>query len=262
MDFSGLRVYGKAYKAVLMTKLEYRLDFAIGAFSAGALQLSGLLFLNVALQGLPALGGWTLPEIVFLFGLTGAALGMSELFFNHLWYLPYYVVNGELDRLLLYPVRSLPFFLVTSPELHAFGNLGTGLALMGWAWWKLQLAWWAVPMALWWLACGTLIYTGVLVVLFSMCFVFVGPKFSLPFMANHLLLASRYPLGIYPWAVKWGLIVIIPYGAFGFLPAHWLFHGGSLAWSLVLPGAVAAAVSVAAKFAWEAGLRRYESTGS
>jgi ABC-2 type transport system permease protein len=262
MDLSGLRVYAKAYKAVLMTKLEYRLDFAIGAFSAMALQLSGLLFLHVALQGMPSMGGWSVPEIVFLFGLTGAALGMSELLFNHLWYLPFYVVNGELDRLLLYPVRSLPFFLVTSPELHAFGNLGAGLALMGWSWWTLDLAWWAIPLGLWWVICGTLIYTGVLVVLFSLCFVFVGPRFSLPFMANHLLLASRYPLGIFPWAVKWGLIVIIPYGAFGFLPAHWLFHGGSIAWSAVLPGAATVAVGVAAKLAWEAGLRRYESTGN
>jgi ABC-2 type transport system permease protein len=262
MDASGLRVYGKAFKAVLITKFEYRVDLAIGVFTAGAMQLSGLLFLNVVLQGMPNLGGWNIPQIVFLFGLTGAVLGLSELFFNHLWYLPYYVVNGELDRLLLYPVRSLPFFLITSPELHAFGNLGTGLALMGWGSWQLELAWWAVPLALWWVACGTLIYTGVLVALTSLCFIFVGPKFSLPFMAHHLLMLSRYPLGIFPEAVKWGLIVIIPFGAFNFLPAGWLFHGGKLWWCLAVPAAAAAAAVLIGRYSWEAGLRRYESTGS
>jgi len=40
--------------------------------------------------------------------------------------LPQYVVAGELDRLLTYPVHTLSFFLVTRPELHAFGNLFTG----------------------------------------------------------------------------------------------------------------------------------------
>ena len=34
---------------------------------------------------------------------------------------------GDLDRLLTYPVNSLYFLLITKPELHAFGNLTTGL---------------------------------------------------------------------------------------------------------------------------------------
>ena len=255
------RVYAKAMKAVLMTKFEYRADFALGMLSAAAMQASGLAFLGVVLHGTPALGGWSPPEIIFLFGITGTVLGLSELFFNHLWYLSMYVVGGELDRLLLYPVRSLPFFLLTSPELHALGNLGAGLALMGWSLWKLHLLW-AAPLALWWLLWGTLAYTGVLVVLASMAFVFKGPRLNLPMLGYHLLMATRYPLDIYPWAVRWGLLVAVPFGASNFLPARALFHGGSLWPGLLLPPVAAALCLAAGHWAWTAGLKRYESTGS
>lgn len=255
-------VYGKAFKAVLMTKLEYRADFAIGIVTAILTQCTALFFLDVILRNAPSIGGWSGSQVLLLFGLTAGALGLSELFFNHLWYLPYYIVNGELDRLLLYPVRSLPFFLITSPELHSFGNLASGLALTGWSLALTDAAWWAWPLALFCMACGAVIYTGVLVICSSLSFFFTGPRFGLAMLVHHLLMTSRYPLGIFPEGMRLLLLVVVPFGAFNYLPAHHLFHGGGLWKVAALPLLAAGVVTLLAWKAWETGLSRYEGTGS
>jgi ABC-2 type transport system permease protein len=148
-------VYFSAFKASLQAKLEYRVDLVVGIVTSMLMQGAALSFLLIVLRNTPTLGGWSGREVVFLFGMTAASLGGSEVLFNQIWMLPQYIVAGDLDRLLTYPVRSLLFFLVTRPELHAFGNLLTGLVYITGSLWALHVSWYvwlAIPV---WLLCGT-----------------------------------------------------------------------------------------------------------
>ena len=61
-------------------------------------------------------------------------LGLSEATMNGIWMLPFYLIAGELDRLFVYPVRSLPFVLISRPELHSLGNFASGAVAVGVAW--------------------------------------------------------------------------------------------------------------------------------
>ncbi|HET9870538.1 MAG TPA: ABC-2 family transporter protein, partial [bacterium] len=215
-------VYWATFKASLQAKLEYKLDFAIGLLTSTMLQLAALGFLWVVFHQASHLQGWDQAQVVFLFGLTATALGLSELFFNHIWMLPYYIVMGDLDRLMVYPVRSLPFLLISRPELHSFGNLATGLVLCGASLGHLHRPWFDYALVPLWAACGSLIYTSALVAFSSLSFRFVGP-FSYSLMIPHALLqASRYPLNIYPGALHYGLLVLVPFGAFNYLPGGWV----------------------------------------
>jgi viologen exporter family transport system permease protein len=74
--------------------------------------------------------------------------------------------------------------------------------------------------------------------------------------------ATRFPLGIFPKAVKWTLLFVVPLGAYQFLPGLWLFRGGSPLVGLLAPPAVAVIMAALAWFTWEAALNRYESTGN
>src|SRR5689334_9912711 len=109
----SLDVYLRAYSASLQAKLEYRTDFVIGVLTSMMMQAASLSLLWIVLGNVPNLAGWSAPEVLFLFGMTAACVGGSELFFNQIWVLPLSIVQGDLDRLLTYPVRALPFFLVT-----------------------------------------------------------------------------------------------------------------------------------------------------
>ncbi len=115
-----------AFNTSLQAKFEYRVDLILGIVTSCMLQLSAWAFILVIFNQTQALNGWSRDQIMLLFGIVAASLGTSELLFNHIWMLPYYVVMGELDRLMTYPVDSLYFLLITKPELHSFGNLLTG----------------------------------------------------------------------------------------------------------------------------------------
>jgi ABC-2 type transport system permease protein len=259
---SQLRVYWQAYSASLQAKLEYRTDLVVGIVTSMMMQAASLSLLWTVLRALPTLGGWSPAQVLYLFGMTAACLGGSELFFNQIWILPSAIVMGDLDRLLTYPVRALPFFLITRPELHALGNLLTGFLYVAASLHWMHAAWYVwLAAPLFWL-CGMLIYTSVLVWFGSLSFRFVGPQLSSMMIGHNLLQATRYPLGAYPRWVGWLLLVVFPLGSFHYLPGSVLFGKGA---PLIALGAapLAALITVLlAQKAWNVGLRRYDSTGS
>jgi len=254
--------YFSAFRAALQAKLEYRTDLVVGMLTSVLLQLAALSFLIVVFRNAPALAGWSGPQVVFLFGMTAACLGCSEFFFNHIWMLPQYIVSGDLDRLLMYPVHSLAFFLITRPELHAFGNLLTGAVLVVGSLVTLQAPfylWLLVPL---WCLCGSLIYTSLLVVFGSLSFKLLGPYSHYLLVPHNLLQATRYPLSVYPTWLFYALLVVVPFGSIHFLPASFVFGKGLGVWCLFAPPLAAAVCMLQAQWFWNWGLRRYESTGS
>ncbi len=255
-------VYLAAFKASLQAKLEYKVDLVVGVVTAVLLQAASISFLWIVLRNTPALAGWNGREIVFLFGMTAACLGASEVLFNQVWLLPQYIVAGDLDRLLTYPVRSLWFFLLTRPELHAFGNLLTGAVCIVSSMWWLHPPWFVwLGLPVWWV-CGTLIYTAVLVVSASLSFRYVGPFAQQMMIAHNLLQASRYPLAIYPNWLKALLLLLVPFGTFHYLPGRVLFGKTAALWGLGAAPLATVITLFIAHWAWNAGLRHYESSGS
>ena len=255
-------VYVEAFKASLQAKFEYRVDLFVGIFTSLLLQGAALSFLFIVLRSTPTLGGWSGRQIVFLFGMTAASLGASEALFNQVWMLPQYIVLGDLDRLLTYPVRSLLFFLLTRPELHSFGNLLTGAVYVVGSLWSEHApvyVWLGVP--IWW-ASGTVIYTAALVVFASLSFRFVGPFAQQLLIPLNLLQASRYPLPVYPGWLQKLLLFVIPYGTIHYLPGRVLFGKSASFWGLGVAPLAALVTALFAQWAWNSGLRRYESTGS
>jgi len=258
----GKNIYIEAFKASLQAKFEYRVDLLVGVFTSLLMQGAALSFLLIVLRNAPTLAGWSGREVVFLFGMTAASLGASEVLFNQVWMLPQYIVAGDLDRLLTYPVHSLLFFLVTRPELHAFGNLLTGAVYVVGSLSGLHAPWYVwLGLPVWW-ACGTLIYTAALVVFACLSFRFVGPFSQQLLVPLNLLQASRYPAAIYPGWLQKLLLFVIPYATFHYLPGRVLFGKTASLWGLVVAPLAALLCCLVAQAAWNAGLRKYESSGS
>ncbi len=258
----NLGFYWTAFSAALQSKFEYRVDFLLGIVTACMMQLSSLAFVWVIFHQTQGLNGWTADEVIFLFGMAGAALGFSELFFNHIWSVPGYIVTGDLDRLLTYPVNSLYFLLITRPELHAFGNLVTGLTIASVALAHLNAPWYTWILLPFFAFCGCLIYTAALVIFASISFKFVGPS-PLHLMIPHALLnATRYPISIYPFLVQLLLLFFIPYGAFHYLPAGLFLQKALSPWTILICPLSALLFFWEAGVAWRWGINQYESTGS
>jgi ABC-2 type transport system permease protein len=259
---SAVRFYLKLYLVALKARAEYRVDFAVGVITALSSQASALAFFWMVFTHAPAIGTWSSTEVLFLFGMTAMVLGLSEATLNGIWMLPFYLVTGELDRLFVYPVRSLPFVLISRPELHSLGNFASGAISVGVAW---SLA--PPPVAAYillpiWVVAGALIYTSAVVIVASLSFIVLGP-FAWHMMAvHHLLGSSRYPTSIYPRWLQILTLFVLPFGAAIFVPGKWL-RGEFDAWlALTAPLGAATASVFLAFFVWDKLSNRYQSTGN
>lgn len=256
------RVYYTAFKAALLARLEYRGDVILSSLGGIFFQLGPLLAYGVLSHYAPELGGWKKEEMLFLFGMWALCLGISELFFNNIWDFGMQVINGAVDRLLVYPVRSLPFYLVCSPTLHSFANILAGTLMVGFSLVTLDLPYYAWLMIPFWAACGTAIYTATLVILASTSTYAPNVGGDLLWFLAQLNWAARYPLNIYPFALRVALLSVPPLAAYHYLPGEWLFHQAPLWQATLAPLGAALGISYLAVKMWEFGLNRYESTGS
>jgi ABC-2 type transport system permease protein len=251
-----------AFRTTLQTRLEYRADLILGLTGALGLQGAGLGMLWVVLHNRGDLAGWKPAEIGVLFALTTLVQGVSELFFNHVWFTPAYLLRGTFDRLLVYPVRSLPFFLLTSPELHALGNIGGGALLLLLFGHEAGLSPWGLALVPLWVACGSLIHTAILVLCSAGAIRLRGGQFQIFYLVNALLQNTRYPLSIYPTAVQGLLLVLLPLGISIFLPVSALTGRLPWTWAVLGPPLAALVFVSLAWYLWDLSFRSYESTGS
>lgn len=257
-----LSVYLAIYKTALKSRAEYRVDTAVGIVTAIAMQLASFAFFWVVFSRAPELGGWKPAEVLLLFGLTAMVLGFSELTINGIWWLPFYVVDGQLDRLLVYPVNSLTFVLLSRPELHAVGNFTTGAVTVAIAWSLVSPPAIALLLIPYWVVTGAVIYTSVLVVVGSLVLKGSGPFATHLFAVHQLFNTARYPASIYPRWLKLLILFVLPFGAAIFVPAEWLRGQGSIAIALIAPGLGALLTLIAATVSWNVAVKGYQSTGS
>ena len=256
-----MRVWWKVFQASVQTRFEYHWDVILRILGAFMVQMSALGFLWVVIHQAGDINGWPVSQVLLLMGLVGMGQGISELLFDNVWRLPSIIVRGDLDRLLVYPVRTLPFLMISYPEIHSIGNFGMGLVFTVTA---LAInhagpaAWLLVPV---WAVCTCLTYTSILLVAASVSFSALGPGDYL-YSFYHLFHANRYPLSAYPKVMQFIFLFIVPFGACIFVPGEWVTGRITGWWWGLLPVPVAGICMVAAILAWKAGLKRYESAGA
>lgn len=250
------------YRVALKSRAEYRVDFAVGVFTAAVMQLAALSFYWIVFSRVRSLGGFSPQGVLFLFGITAMVLGLSELLLNGIWLVPSYIISGEMDRLLVYPVSSLGFVLVARPELHSLGNLASGAIVVGLSWRGMPpplAAPWLLPL---WVVSGATIYTSLLVIAGCLSFGAVGPWSQHYMVVQHVLNAARYPVSIYPRWLQLLMLVVFPIGTATFVPGQWLEGKGSLASAIATPCVAAIAMATVATFSWRRAIRSYQSSGS
>jgi len=257
-----MHFYLRLYLTALRARAEYRVDFLVGVLTATSMQLAAFAFFWIVTSHAPGLGGWSSGEVLALFGLTAMVLGLSEGLLNGIWWLPWYVIDGQLDRLLVYPVKSLVFVLLSRPELHSLGNFTAGAVTFGVAWSMMAAPTWALVLVPLWVVCGAVIYTAALVMIGSVLLKASGPWNTPMLSIHHLLNAARYPASVYPRWLNVLILFVLPFGAAIFFPVSFLRGDGSLFVALAAPPVAAAASAIAAFFVWELALRGYQSTGS
>lgn len=90
-----LKLYGLLWTQNVQSKMEYKLDFLLGNLATILGQIVGIAFVWVIFQRIGDLNGWSLPEIMLIYGIAALPYGLCELLFNGLWKLTYFIRMGR-----------------------------------------------------------------------------------------------------------------------------------------------------------------------
>lgn len=264
----GLRAYGLLAGMWVRSTMTYRASFvmlAAGQFVTTGLDFAGIL---IMFAHTPSLGGFTLPEIAFLYGASGMALGFADLAVGSSDRLGQRVRDGSFDTLLIRPV---PVFAQVASDrfaLRRIGRIAQASVVLGWSLTALDVHWtWdrvlAVPLMV---VSGSVIFGSVFVL--GAAFQFVASDASevqnaFIYGGNTL---TQYPPTVFAKDLVRGVTFIVPLAFVNWMPAlHILGRPDPLGLPAFFDFAsplVATLFCAVAALAWRAGLRGYRSTGS
>lgn len=243
--------------------MEYQVNFLIGASSTVFLQAAGLLAVWVVMSQIPSLNGWTLDEILLVYGLLTLAKSINHMFADNLWTIGHvYIRPGGFDRFLVRPIDPL-FHLLADRFCHdGIGNFLVGAALVAKAMKGLGIA--ATPLTLLYLVVavlsGGVIFIAINLITATSAFWIIEsvPVTLAIFQTSEI---AKFPLDIYRKSISIAMTWAIPYGFASYYPASYLLgrEVGALAW--IGPAVAAVMLAIAYRF-WRFGLRHYGSTGS
>lgn len=198
--------------------------------------------------------GWTIQDMMLLFGIAATSWGFAAYFFGHFTTLGEVIANGRLDYYLSLPKPVLLHVLASKSLGSGMGDILYGFGsfiLSGYLTWDGSLRYALGVLA------GVCIFIGFLTIIQSLSF-WLGNIAALSQIAlSALLTFSLYPSALFNTTTKFILLTLIPAALVGTIPAEFV---RSFSWQSllqILSGALVFLLLAVTIF--RSGLRRYES---
>ncbi|MGC4911056.1 ABC transporter permease [Streptomyces cyaneofuscatus] len=264
----GLRAYGLIVGMWVRSTMAYRASFVMTTF--GNLAATAFDFLTIVLMftHVDALGGYTLPEVALLYGVSATAFGLCDLLLGSMERLGRRVRDGTLDTLLVRPVPVLAQVAADRFALRRIGRILQGLAVLVYALATLDIAWTPLKVAMLpvMVISGAAVFGAVFVA--GAAFQFVAQDASQVQSAFTYGGATllQYPPTIFAKDLVRAVTFVVPLAFVSWLPTLYVLDRDYPLdlpqWVAFLAPVVAVAVGALAGLAWRAALRTYRSTGS
>lgn len=265
---STCRRYFRLYKVLaaqfLKTIMQSKVDFLMGLFGFFLSQIMGIAFLYLVFEQIPDLKGWTLDQLIFIYGFAQIPRGIDHLLTDNIWLVAYrLVINGDFDRYMLRPMNI--FFQVIAEKLQpdALGELLVGTILVARSLAKGIVVTDGLHIALFFVSilAGALIYTSIKLFFASLAF---WVKVSGPFLqaAYDLANFAKYPTEIYAKGIRFLITWVVPFAFVAYLPAGFFLKADASAWVVGIECCIAALFWCAAYGVFVCGTRVYESAGN
>jgi len=159
-------------------------------------------------------GGYTLKQVILLWGIAAGTYGFSHFFFNDSYYLSDTINTGKLDTFIIQPKNVLLSCITSSVDISAIGDLLYGYIML--------LIYGVTPITflLFTLFCitGGFILTAIAVITSSLSFWFGKVELFVNTMNSFMLNFSTYPEGIFKGLIKILFYTIIPIGFVNYIP--------------------------------------------
>lgn len=259
------RLYFKLIKASFRSQFQYKASFLM--LSAASFIAIFMDFIGVwaLFSRFKSVKGWTLDEILILYGVVHIGFSISEAFARSFDKFSILVKNGDFDRILLRPLGSLFQVAASQVQIVKVGRFLQGLVILAIGYIKLHISIFSIQtLILFFSICGTAaLFYGIFILQATLVF---WTKESLELL-NIATYGSRelgqYPISIYNTAFRLFFTIVLPLACVSYFPAASILHHENLPWeiALLVPLVGFLFLFLAGKF-WKKGVRHYSSSGS
>jgi ABC-2 type transport system permease protein len=248
-------------------QLQYRLSFVlylVGQFLAGFMDLLTIL---VIFHRVPALRGWSVDEVLFLYGTSQLSFSATDLFMSQVDRSALYIREGTFDQLLCRPLGAL-FQLCTGEfELRRAGKVLQALLIFTIAAQRLPVPWTLgrVAVTLVTIASASVIFSSIWVITASVAFWTIETQEVANSFTYGGGFLSQYPVDVYAGWLRRTLL-LVPLAFVSYLPAAWVLGHDDVyrfpVWARLASPVAAIATALVARAVWRTAIRHYRSTGS
>lgn len=258
------KIYRKMQEMNIKSLMYYRADFLMMTFFTLLSQVSNLAVIGIIYTNIPTVGGWSVWEILLLYGYLLFSEGWVNFFFQGSWKIAQMVNKSEIDRFLVRPlpagmqmVASRIDFDGLNKMIIALGILSVGIKNCKINWTIIKILYFVAS-----LLTASMIRFCMIWLASCMSFWMQGPKNSLNYLVLSVGEMAKYPLIIYPCLLKGIFGYIIPYVYVSYYPAGFLLGKKDMLPGCLLLFPVCIGMLWLSAACLKCGLGRYESAGN
>jgi ABC-2 type transport system permease protein len=247
---------------------QYRTSLILLTLSQTVITAMDLAMVGVLFAHVDLLGGFELPEVLFLYGTSYVAFGTADLLLGTVDLLGQRIRDGSFDTMLIRPVSTLAQVAAEDFTPRRAAGLIQGVLVLGVSLPLVDVVWTParIGMVLVMPVAGAVIFGSIRVIFASALFLInEATDFITAFTYGGNVL-NQYPLTIYGREALRILVWVVPLAFVNWLPALFVLgrtdpFGLPAVLQFASP-AVAVVLAVLASVAWRTGVRHYRSTGS
>jgi ABC-type uncharacterized transport system permease subunit len=244
-------------------RMSYRGDFIVAVLGTFFWWLPSFFSVVVIFVNIPSLAGYSLEELVFIYGFYMLAMTPNGICFGNAWQLPRQVRSGDFIKYYFRPVNMMFYFMSESIDVGSLYGVPLSIGLIAWSSIRLGLAWNAVKLigAIVLFFSASLIVDALMVAAAATAF-WLTNSHSLLQLISRFRDNSRYPLTIYNDAFRLVFSIILPIGFVAFYPVQWILRPGEAGIAPFLTPVVGIVSFALTCLLWHRGTRRWSGTGT
>lgn len=200
------------------------------------------------------MGGYTLKEVLLLWGFAASTYGVSHFFFEKAYNLSDTINSGKLDAYVVQPKSILISAITSDVKVSALGDIIFGIIMYFIYGFSIS----GFIMFIIFSITGGLILTSFSIILNSLSFWFNNTEMVAETGNNLMVNFATYPDGIFKGITKWLLFTLIPVGVANYIPVKVVVEFNL--YLLIINICVCILLILLAYVVFYKGLKRYSSS--
>ncbi|MBO4628784.1 MAG: ABC-2 family transporter protein [Treponema sp.] len=258
-----MSIYGKVLVQDLKSKMSYRADFIISTIGMIISNLVGFVTFYILFSNFPSINGWTMYEMLFMYGFSLIALTPLQCLFDNNWNLRFMVRTGDFIKYCFRPINIFFYFISEVFDVKGLGQLcfGVGTLVYAWSHLAIPVTFVTIMQTVLYLLAASLFMIAIMNFAAATCFWIQNSGYVMVIMFRFKDFA-KYPASIFNTVFRVIFTFVIPIAFIAYYPSLVVLRPDNvplLSWLSPLIGLVFFFLSY--KF-WMLGARKYDGTGS